>query len=331
MNARLDADPANSSQTRRALPRPETVLEVLAKSPVWRDGSCRDHSHRTGRDRSESRERPIEAEALQPVRPPHPTMQHTNGGRTGCSEGTAGCQASGVLTTVTVDTPLPAGSSWSVNYKLPASAKLGPWFVTGLCLSQDELDGNVLQATFNVAAPPPTSAQKAVAWAQSHLGQAYDNGLCLTFVFDAWTAGGVNLRPKVTVTIGNDTYPVDIWNHFNSGTTGTNKTPPVGALVFWSSTLGRTNSHVALEHGQRQPDLDFRRRERVGGSRRNDRTAHFCDIGLSGLVDACLDRVLWACLRVRTQLRTRGRPRRGRGQWRIKGKRASRAFALLAH
>ena len=97
--------------------------------------------------------------------------------------------------------------------------------------------------------PAPSSATKAISWATSLIGSYRYQGLCLTYVFDAWSAAGVDLRPFVTVPIGANTYPVDIWGHFNHGTTGTG-TPPAGALVFYASKTGnRTLSHVTLSIG----------------------------------------------------------------------------------
>jgi hypothetical protein len=97
-----------------------------------------------------------------------------------------------------------------------------------------------------------TAAQNgAVSWARSYADRhdtSY-NGLCLSFVFNAYSAAGINLRSWVTVPIGSNTYPADIWGHFNHGTTG-GGTPPFGALVFWRPQNGdRTNSHVALSIG----------------------------------------------------------------------------------
>jgi hypothetical protein len=96
-----------------------------------------------------------------------------------------------------------------------------------------------------------TAENAAIAWARPY-ADAHDtsyNGLCLTFVFNAWSAAGVNLRNWVNVAIGGDTYPADIWGHFTHGSTGTG-TPPVGALVFWNASNGdRTESHVALSEG----------------------------------------------------------------------------------
>ena len=86
------------------------------------------------------------------------------------------------------------------------------------------------------ALPLGTPAENAViAWARPY-ADAHNvtyNGLCLTFVFNAYSAAGIDLRNWVTVPIGANTYPADIWGHFSHGTTG-GGTPPPGALVFWN-------------------------------------------------------------------------------------------------
>jgi uncharacterized protein YraI len=96
-----------------------------------------------------------------------------------------------------------------------------------------------------------TAAENAViAWARPY-ANAHNtsyNGLCLTFVFRAYAAAGVNLRQWVNVPIGSNTYPSDVWGHFVHGHTG-GGTPPAGALVFYGSRYGRTYSHVALSLG----------------------------------------------------------------------------------
>ena len=95
-----------------------------------------------------------------------------------------------------------------------------------------------------------SGAQSAANWAAAHVGQNYDSGYCLTFVFQAWSAAGYNLRNDVTVPINGDTYPVDIWGHFNTGTMGGGSHPPVGALVFYANKQGnRTLSHVTISVG----------------------------------------------------------------------------------
>jgi uncharacterized protein YraI len=101
-------------------------------------------------------------------------------------------------------------------------------------------------------APGPTHAeQSAIAWARPYASRhssAYD-GMCLAFVFKAYAAAGLNLRPWVAVSIGYGTYPQDIWGHFKHGISR-HGTPPPGALVFFrSGNSNRVLSHVALSVG----------------------------------------------------------------------------------
>jgi uncharacterized protein YraI len=101
-------------------------------------------------------------------------------------------------------------------------------------------------------APAMSSAtQRAVSWARA-FADRHDRGyqgMCLKFVFDAYSAAGVNLRPWVNYAINGNTYPQDIWGRFNHGSTG-GDTPPAGALVFFKAKNGdRTMSHVALSIG----------------------------------------------------------------------------------
>jgi len=97
---------------------------------------------------------------------------------------------------------------------------------------------------------------EAMAWAKSMLGsplgtsgQTYWYG-CLAFAFDAYGKGAsMNLRPWVSISIGTNTYPSEVWGHFTHGTTGAGSDPPPGALVFWDSTGGTVDSHVAVSIG----------------------------------------------------------------------------------
>jgi len=105
-----------------------------------------------------------------------------------------------------------------------------------------------------LTSPNPAAADAvstAVSWVEQQVGSTtLDPGLCLTFVFAAYTDAGVNLRSYVTVPITSNTYPVDIWGDFSQGTTGNGASPPPGALVFFASNTGdRTLSHVAISVG----------------------------------------------------------------------------------
>jgi hypothetical protein len=119
----------------------------------------------------------------------------------------------------------------------------------------DPQSGSVQTPPTSRAGGPTAAETGAMNWA-SAMANRHDktyNGLCLTFVFRAYQAAGVNLRPKVSVTIGTYTYPLDIWGRFRSGRTGSG-TPPAGALVFFKPKTGsasyrRIYSHVALSLG----------------------------------------------------------------------------------
>jgi hypothetical protein len=111
-------------------------------------------------------------------------------------------------------------------------------------------------APVGTEAPSPagglTPAERAaINWARPYAsGHSHSySGLCLAFVFRAYSAAGLNLRPWVSVPIGSGTYPLDIWGHFSHGHTG-GGTPPAGALVFFKPTNGdRTLSHIVLSIG----------------------------------------------------------------------------------
>ena len=102
-----------------------------------------------------------------------------------------------------------------------------------------------------------TSAPNAaVSWAISMVGASsgtygheYWYG-CLAFAVNAYEVGAqYPIRNQVTVGIGSNTYPSEIWNHFSGGTVSTDTSPPPGALVFWDSKGGTVDSHVAISIG----------------------------------------------------------------------------------
>jgi uncharacterized protein YraI len=105
-----------------------------------------------------------------------------------------------------------------------------------------------ITSKYKIPICPP--AQRAANWAATFVGKNYDSNLCLTFVEQAWAAAGVNLRSYITVPLSDNTYPVDVWKHFNTGTTGGGSQPPIGALVFYANKQGdRTLSHVTISVG----------------------------------------------------------------------------------
>ena len=100
--------------------------------------------------------------------------------------------------------------------------------------------------------PPGTSAasssasQGAVAWAESHLGQNYDVGLCLLFVYDAYLDGG---HLNIGGPTGNNVTAVGWWNAHPSAQHAGDPNPPFGALVFWAGHGSYPEGHVALSLG----------------------------------------------------------------------------------
>jgi hypothetical protein len=96
-----------------------------------------------------------------------------------------------------------------------------------------------------------TSAENsAVGWAERQVGSSKYNGACLALVVEAYQQVPFPIRSHVTVTIGTNTVPINIWDHFSGGTTGGPSTsPPAGALFFWSNSLGAGDSHVAISTG----------------------------------------------------------------------------------
>ena len=105
---------------------------------------------------------------------------------------------------------------------------------------------------------PTTSAESAaINWAE---GQMIHNPSgyylqCLKFVFDAYEISSnkhINLHAMISPQPASwpNTYPVQIWGHFNHGVTGTGINPPPGAIVFWKASNGSVSgSHAALSIG----------------------------------------------------------------------------------
>ncbi len=155
------------------------------------------------------------------------------------------------------------GQSWStptvVDPQQSLEAVTCP--VVGWCMAVDA-DGNALIAQ---ATPAQTAVEEAaVTWAESMIGSPqgvapdgmYWEG-CLLFVTDAYAkhANFPPIRAEMPSSVNSNTFPVDLWpegetkGDFSGGTQGTDTSPPFGALVFWYSTLGTADSHVALSIG----------------------------------------------------------------------------------
>jgi cell wall-associated NlpC family hydrolase len=83
----------------------------------------------------------------------------------------------------------------------------------------------------------------AISWARGHLGQNFDNGYCLLFVEQAYSAAGIN--------IGTGGTAANYWNSNPRGYTRHpgNTSPAVGALVFWGATSSNSAGHVGIYEG----------------------------------------------------------------------------------
>ncbi|MEU4526360.1 CHAP domain-containing protein [Amycolatopsis sp. NPDC024027] len=87
-----------------------------------------------------------------------------------------------------------------------------------------------------------SAAEDAVNWARAQLGQSAYEGLCLSFVVNAYRNGA-------GVDIGSAPAAVDYWNarpgqqHPNDGAA------PLGALVFWDATSANPYGHVGISLG----------------------------------------------------------------------------------
>jgi hypothetical protein len=106
----------------------------------------------------------------------------------------------------------------------------------------------------------PTAAdQAAAAWAKNQTGKTQWEYLCLTFVYQAWENAGVSagtMSARAGYTTTNNTYPVDEWDYWASGHppqgqwhSGHDAAPPVGAIIYFSNKLGRTDSHTTISLG----------------------------------------------------------------------------------
>jgi hypothetical protein len=101
-------------------------------------------------------------------------------------------------------------------------------------------------APINKAAPgvPPCSpASTAIAWARQHLGQDYDSGYCLLFVYQAYQADGIDIGSAPTA--------VAYWSSDPRGYTRHpgDHNPAVGGLVFWGATSANPAGHVGIYEG----------------------------------------------------------------------------------
>lgn len=83
----------------------------------------------------------------------------------------------------------------------------------------------------------PRTATQAVAWALSQVGVHRDAGYCLRFVDLAY---GRTSGPASAYLV---------WTGAPASMHRTSGTPPRGALVLWSSAIGRGHGHIAISLG----------------------------------------------------------------------------------
>ncbi len=101
------------------------------------------------------------------------------------------------------------------------------------------------------------SESAAISWAEGQMVHNLSGYYlqCLKFVFDAYEISSnrhINLHAMISPQPASwsNTYPVQIWGHFNHGVTGTGTNPPPGAIVFWKASNGSVSgSHAALSIG----------------------------------------------------------------------------------
>lgn len=83
----------------------------------------------------------------------------------------------------------------------------------------------------------PRSADQAVAWALSQVGVYRDAGYCLRFVDLAY---GRSSGPASAYLV---------WTRSPAALHQTSGIPPRGAIVVWSSAIGRGHGHIAISLG----------------------------------------------------------------------------------
>ncbi|HJP96007.1 MAG TPA: FG-GAP-like repeat-containing protein [Candidatus Saccharimonadales bacterium] len=81
----------------------------------------------------------------------------------------------------------------------------------------------------------------AINWAEGKMGSTSYDGLCLSFVHDAYSAAGLNIGTGYSNAIG-------YWNQ-HTQSKHVDADAPAGALVFWGANPYTSDGHVALSLG----------------------------------------------------------------------------------
>ena len=121
-----------------------------------------------------------------------------------------------------------------------AIALVGTLVIAGGENSPTKSSGKV---TFADASATTGQVQAAVSYAESFVGHDHLDGLCLTFVNDAWASTGMP--------IGSSSDPVTYWSDNPKGWTEhaslhAYNNAPEGALLFWGANQWNADGHVGI-------------------------------------------------------------------------------------
>lgn len=97
--------------------------------------------------------------------------------------------------------------------------------------------------------PAPSRADQAIGWMSARMGSTAYDGLCLSAVYHAYLAAGVNVTAGLPYAQSHDT-AYSFWSVARNRHPGDHN-PPRGALVFFRSYAGAPG-HVAISLGSGQ-------------------------------------------------------------------------------
>jgi hypothetical protein len=111
----------------------------------------------------------------------------------------------------------------------------------GLAMVPRSGSATTIQAT--PASANSGQLNQAVSWAASHIGQNFDDGLCLQFVASAWASAGIPLASSATALSYWQTNPNHWQEHPSSGSYNG---APTGAILFWGADAWNADGHAAI-------------------------------------------------------------------------------------
>ena len=141
----------------------------------------------------------------------------------------------------------------------PASLVRGPWWAGGAALV---VIVAVLAFLLHPATPAQTTVhldetgasvgqvQAAIAYAERYVGQDHDDGECLQFVWEAWSAAGIDIGGRYSSDTALAYWQANPkqWSEIHSPHVYNN--PPAGALVFWGNNQYVSDGgHVGISVG----------------------------------------------------------------------------------